>query len=298
MKKNNQTILLLVILCFLFLYIIFHTESMVDEVICYLSIFFYHLFPTSFLFLLLSSLLMEYQVAYFIQRITRSKNLSSYIFFMSLLGGFPSGAILVKSFFDKGLISLQDANKMIQYAHFPNPLFIFHMGFLIFQSKKIMITFYSILILSNFILYLFYYKNTSSYTLKYMPVHSFSKVFQKCLFETIRVLIIIFGTSLFFYLCSCIVRNYFNSNSFLYVFCSGLFDLTNGVLSTSILSNTFIQGILLFFFIAFGSISIHIQVKSILEDTSISYSSFLKGRVLSFIFCVILWVIYLTITIR
>lgn len=291
MKKNYKSVLLLVSLCFLFVYSLFHTEMMVREIIQYISIFLTKLFPTSFLFLLLSSLIMEYQIAFYLQKILRKNSLPFYFFGMSFLSGFPSGAVFIRDFLLRDIISVEDANRYIRFAHFPNPLFVLHMVYSVFLNRTTTFVFYGILILSNFILYLFSRKGPT-YSLMNQAPDDFSKCFTKCLFQTFRVLITIFGTSIFFYLISCIVRKYFVFSPVVYVFFNGLFDLTNGVISTSILSSTFLQGIFLFFFISFGSLSIHMQIKSILSDTSISYLSFLKGRFLSFLLCVFLWIIY------
>ena len=291
MKKNYKSILLLVSLCSLFLYALFHTEMIVMETIQYLSIFLTKLFPTSFLFLLLSSLIMEYQLAYYIQKILHKNSLPMYFFGMSLLSGFPSGAIFIRDFLHKGVITVEDANRYVRFAHFPNPLFVLHMVYTVFLNHFTTLIFYGFLILSNFILYLFSSKGPSYSILNTTP-EDFSKCFTNCLFKTIRVLITIFGTSIFFYLISCIIKTHFTLPPILYVFINGLFDLTNGVISTSLLSNTFLQGIFLFFFISFGSLPIHMQVKSILSDTSISYSSFLNGRIISFLICSLLWLTY------
>ena len=45
---------------------------------------------------------------------------------------------------------------------------------------------------------------------------------------------------------------------------------TNDVIMISIFASSFMQNTYLLFFIVFGSIPIHIQVNSILEDTPIS----------------------------
>ena len=57
---------------------------------------------------------------------------------------------------------------------------------------------------------------------------------------------------------------------------SGLKSLINTPLSFEI------KKILAYFFISFGGLSIHLQVKGILSDTDISYFSFFKGRLLEF----------------
>ena len=56
-------------------------------------------------------------------------------------------------------------------------------------------------------------------------------------------------------------------------------DLTNGTFLTSLISNPTLRGLLIVFFFSFGGISVHMQTKSIISDTSIQYKNFLLGRI-------------------
>ena len=49
---------------------------------------------------------------------------ASFAFFTSLISGFPSGSKYVKDLLDKKLISEIDANYLIMFTHYSNPLFI------------------------------------------------------------------------------------------------------------------------------------------------------------------------------
>ena len=53
--------------------------------------------------------------------------------------------------------------------------------------------------------------------------------------------------------------------------------------------NNFLRAYYLLAFISLGSISIHTQIKSILEDTPLSYSSFLLGRIISTILSIVIF---------
>ena len=296
MKENRKIILLLVSLCCFFGYTLFHNEMVVNEVLYYTNLFIHKLFPTSFLFLVLSFLLIDYQFVFFLQKFLHMNSVYFYFFIMSFLSGFPTGAVYVKEAYLQGIISREDANRIIRFAHFPNPLFVLFTVSEAFNSQRTALILYSIIFFSNFILFIIYQRKRKISVSNSLPL-DFSQELSSSIMKSFKIIILIYGTSLFFYLISSFIRKYTISSSFLYVFVSGLFDLTNGVVSSSILTSTFLQGCLLFFFIGFGSISIHFQIKSILSDTSISYHSFLIGRIYSLLICLFLWIIYCSCTV-
>ena len=74
---------------------------------------------------------------------------------------------------------------------------------------------------------------------------------------------------------------------------SSFLEITNGLNNLSILKiNNEIKEIIAVATISFGGLSIHTQIKSILEDTKITYQSFLKGRIMHTIIAVILIIIF------
>ena len=91
-------------------------------------------------------------------------------------------------------------------------------------------------------------------------------------------MILIYGTSIFFYLIITILNNYLNLSLYNYIFVNGLFDLTKGVFLTSLINNEVLRAIYIIIFISFGGISINMQVKSIIADTNIKYKNFILGR--------------------
>ena len=64
-------------------------------------------------------------------------------------------------------------------------------------------------------------------------------------------------------------------------FISGFLEISQGLNSLISLPNTFLlKKLLATFFISFGGLSIHLQIKGILSETDLSYFEFLKGRIL------------------
>ena len=288
-KKYKRNIFVVIFLIFLFACFL-QTEMVCSETLQYTKMIFYHLFPSAFIFLLLSQLLFSYHLHQDIFKIFHSKGLC--FFLMSLFSGFPSGSVFIKEALKNNDITLTEANQMIQYAHFPNPIFVIYQTSKLFPNSSLCFIFYGIIVLSNFLLFLFSTKKEGILSSSIQDDPIFSKSFIHCSYQTISILFTIYTSSLFFYLISCFISKLFVFSSEIYVFIMGIFDLTNGVVMVSILTKPFLQGVYLLFFIIFGSIPIHIQVKSILSDTVISYPSFLKGRIKSFLFAFLFWIIY------
>ena len=66
------------------------------------------------------------------------KGIGSFVFFMSMISGYPSNAKYVKELLDKKLINEVDANKILMFTCFSNPLFIINtVGIMFFNNIKI-----------------------------------------------------------------------------------------------------------------------------------------------------------------
>ena len=94
------------------------------------------LFPASFLFFTFSTLLIEYQGIEKISSLLKINSASAFCFLMSLISGFPSGSKYTKELLEKKLITEDKANYLVQFTHFPNPIFILGPVSLLFPNKK------------------------------------------------------------------------------------------------------------------------------------------------------------------
>lgn len=288
MKKNYRSILILVTLCGLLLYALVRTDRFVLDILSYTELFIKRLFPVSFLFLIISNLLMDYQFVQIIQRLFKIKSNYIYFFLISLMSGFPSGAVLIKEGLDRGIIDNNDANRIIMFAHFPNPLFVLNSVNIVSGRLSYTLFILGSIVLSNFIILLFVYHKSIFNNILIFP-NDFSSCLTSSVNKAIKVLITIYGTSIFFYLISIIITSRI-TNPYLYVAFSGVFDLTKGVFNSSIISSDILRCIFILIFIAFGPLSIHLQIKSILADTSVSYKKFVLGRIISTILSICLFI--------
>lgn len=282
MKKTLNTIIILVNLLLLFLYLL-NSEFIIKSFLDYTNIFITKLAPFTFLNILLISILIDYNLLDMLP----IKNSNLYVFFLSLLSGFPSGAIFTKEIFDNNLIDYNTGNSILTYSHFPNLLFMFGTVNLIINNSIICIKIFISIVLSNFILYLFSKKNI--YKNNNFNYNSFSNILTKNIIKCFRNIILIYGISIFFYLISCIIFKYISFNTYSYVFISGIFDLLKGVFTISLINND-IKYFFILFFISFGGISIHMQVKSIISN-KLSYKYFFVGRIISTVLAIIIFCI-------
>ena len=280
MKKTYKFVILITLL----LAYLINSKYIIKCFLEYNNLFYTKLFPVTFIFYTLSTLLIEYNILNIIPI-----NINSiYIYLLSLISGFPSGSKYTKELLDNNIISYEEASSLLLFSHFPNPLFIIGSISLIINKKFCLLILISIL-LSNLIILLFTKKYIKKYTNTVYP-NSFSKVLTTSIYKSIKTIILIYGTSIFFYLISCIITKYISFNPYIYILVSGIFDLTKGVFSTTIINSTIIKAIIILVFISFGSISIHMQVKSILEDTLL-YKSFIKGRIIGTILALIIFLL-------
>lgn len=280
MKKKYKIIPLLVTLILLFI----NSKEIIYNFLEYTKLFYTKVFPTSFIMFIFSTLLIDYGLLNIIPiNIT-----NVYIYILSFISGFPSGSKYTRYLLDKNYISKKEANNLILFSHFPNPLFVLGPITSIIGKEfsiKILIS----IILSNFIILLFTKKSKNKNTNINYP-NNFSEELSKTIISSFKTIILVYGVSVFFYLISFIITKYINTNPIIYVILSGAFDLTKGVFSTSIINNTFIKSLLILIFISFGSISIHMQVKSILGK-EIEYKYFLIGRIISTIISIIIFIL-------
>ena len=103
----------------------------------------------------------------------------------------------------------------------------------------------------------------------------------------------ILGTISFYMLLTFIITSLLPNNCLIKTIISGFLEITNGLntmTSLNILNK--IKEIIASAIISFGGLSIHTQIKAILEDTNMNYSYFLKGRIMQSIISVILIMIF------
>lgn len=296
MKKSYQRFTILFGLILFLTSILLNSNLITNNILDYTNLFLTKLFPSSFIFYITSSLLIDYGLVHLLSKLLPWNGNITYVTLMSLVSGFPSGSKYTKDLLEKNYITLETANYLTMFTHFPNPLFVLTTVYSILKNKKITILLLVSIIISNLLIAIFFHKKEKENNLKEKEIpKDFPSSLKKAIISATKTILTIYGTSLFFYLIAVLITNITSPTIYSYVLINGFFDLTKGITSTALLKDTTLQSIFIIIFIALGGVSIHMQVKSILADTKINYKYFLLGRIISTLFSIILFFIFLTI---
>ena len=283
MTKNIKRLLVLTLLFTLLILYIKESNLIIKEYLNYTNLFITKLLPSVFIIYILSDLLINYGIINLLNKITKYPT-TIYILLISLISGFPFGPKTIKNLKEQNYISEEESNKLIKYTHFPNPIFVFSTISLITKNIKII---YISIIISNLII-LINNKPQSTNKLPNIKEKDFTSVLSNSIINTLKIIILIYGTSIFFYLISVILIKYLNTKK-LYILINILFDLTKGIQTTSLINNQTLKDLIIILLLTISPLNINIQIKSILSDTNIKYINFIKGRVTS---CILTSIIY------
>ena len=223
MKKNKKSnIILVTLICLMILYII-NSTLITKNILIYTKLFFEKLFPASFLFFTFSSLLIDYNIIEKISNTLKINGANFYVIAMSLISGFPSGSKYTKDLLEKNLITEKNANYLIKFTHFPNPIFILGPVSLLFPNKTYALKILVCIIFANFIIALINRpKEKNTLPIKRNKTTSFAKVLPEAILSSCKTLIIIYGTSIFFYLIITMINHYINLPLQEYVLINGI----------------------------------------------------------------------------
>ena len=291
LKKYQSNLTLTLLFTILIIYLL-NSTIIINEFINYTNIFITKLFPTTFIIYIFANILINYQIINKLETLFQSKASIIYIIIMSMISGFPSGPKYIKNLLNKNYIDLKTANYLIYFTHFPNPLFILGTVQNIINNKETTYIILISIILSNLLISITLpFPEQSIKTLPKFQTKSFSNILSQAIMDSLKISILIYGTSIFFYLISILITNYLNLPIYLYIPIMAFFDLTKGITLASLIKNKLIQAIFIIIITTLSTLSIHIQTKSILTDTNIKYKNFIIGRIISTILSVIIFLI-------
>ena len=252
------------------------------------NIWLYNLVPSMLPFYVISDLLINYGLidilAFLFKKIINklfnvSEN-ASFVIFFSMFTGFPSSAKYLKNLLDLNYISLEDANKIIRFTHFSNPLFIINViGNTIIGNKKIGFLILLSHYLSNFIIGFLYRKEqTQKITTKRVKnTKTFGSILTTSFINSFDSLLIVLGSLITFKILTSIIFHYLGFNFII----SSLLEITQGLFALKNLTlNIELKALIAVAMISFGGFCIHTQVYSILSETKISYKNYFFSRIL------------------
>lgn len=296
-KLKNLTINL--ILCLFVIFIIIYSKDVSFCILNSFDIWLKIVFPSLFPFFIISDLFINYGFIKIItplfspiMRIFGVNKNASFILIMSMISGFPSGAKYTKELLLKKMITQKEADRILTFAHFSNPLFIIGTVSVLLNSKKIAFLILFIHFLSSFIVGIIFRNNSCSSSKPSninMEMKPFGEILKLSIVNTINTLLLILGTITFFMVISLLLSKIIVLPSTIQNILNGFLEMTQGIyyVGNSCFSLQ-LKASLIGMFLSFGGLSVHIQVLSIISDTKIKYQYFLLARIISSIISFIL----------
>lgn len=286
--KKKATIYVLSLLSIIFLILIKQNQSLLSHNIylifkLWLTIIIPNLFPiliiTEYLFQNNLYLIINPKLESYFNKLFKYNQYSLIIIITSIISGSPTNALIIKTMYNNHLISLDNANKLLKNTCYINPLFlIYYLNIIISNVNTriiILIIYYSI----NFIFAIF--EPIKEY--KPSTIHIEKESLVKIITNKFNILINILSTLIINTILITIITKYIN-NYTIKIIINGIFEITNGLnyLNYSNINN---KSLIFMCIIIFNGIAIHLQIKSIIANTSISYKTFLKDRLIKLLIC-------------
>ncbi len=268
--KRLQRQLFLFIFLLIFILIFKYSNLIKTSVISSIDLWLTSLVPSMLPMYLFLDLLINYGITNVLYKIFKSN--VPLLFIISLIAGTPSNAKYIREFYMEGLISKDSANLLLSFAYSPNPLFIIAMSYDLKSSLIILLYIY----ITDIIIYFIFKKklHITCNTKKEFKTVPFIDCLTSSIYKASNTLTLILGVVVFFGIINTLL-DVFNISS---PFIASILELTNAL---SIINNKNLSILWMLFACTFAGASIHVQIKSILEDTDLSYRYFLFGRLLA-----------------
>ena len=316
MRKNLFIIFKIFIFLFILFLIFLFSNDVINSILIAIKLWKENIFTYLFPFFIISDLLINYGFVDLMSGLTsnltkKTFNLpgdASFIIITSMLSGCPSNAKYIKELLDTNKITLNEAEYLLSFTHFPNPLFILgFVGNTVLNNKIIGIIILISIVTSNFIIGIFIKSNNKQ---KYSKINirktletiniktksnNFVAIISNSIYKNINILLLILGILIIFFIITTLIFNILNISENYKVIISGLLEMTQGIRNINLLDiPIIIKTIIITAFLSFGGISIHMQVMSILSDTNIKYKHYLLSRIThALISCIIVYLLYI-----
>ncbi len=316
MKKKLYSFTILFILALFILSIFTSSGHLTNTINFSTELFIKNIFPSLFPMFIISSLLVEIDLPKVMGSVFKrpmkmlfnTKGEGAFIFFLSMITGFPSSAKYLDDLMEKGQINKRDCEKILMFTFFSNPLFIVNtIGNTFLGDIRYGYFLLSAHIMGNIFVGITFRgfnknitnDNMKTYNLSYLNNKinecNLFKVLLNSIKSSIDILLNIFGIVTFSLIVISLVFN--DPSSFYQNVLVGLIEMTTGLKYLSLGgADITVKLMLSAFFISFGGFSIHFQIMSILTKRKVKYLPFLISRVFhalySMIFIVILMILF------
>ena len=281
---------------------IIFSNNIIETVLYAFDIWKNNIFPSLFPFFIVSDLLMNYGfveilgelLKNIIKRVFNLPKESAFVIVSSMLNGSPSSAKYTKELLEKGTLSTNQAQHLIAFTHFPNPIFITGSISILLNNKNISIIILISIIISNFLtgiilrtkcydsysskekvdikkcLYKIYSKNKNN---------NFIKILSNSIYQSINTLLLILGVIIFFLMITNVINEILQFSDLTNSILSGIIEMTQGIKKVASMNISIsFKVTLITIFMSFGGLSVHMQTKAIKKYEENSY---LLGRIIN-----------------
>ncbi len=291
MKKKD--IFIIVLLIYLLIQIVEFKKVVFEAGILAIDIWKNNLVPSLLPFFIISNILINYNIGFYLSKlmdpiftkIYKINSNSTVVLIFSMISGFPSNAKYTREMYENGSLSKKEAEKILIFSHFSNPLFILGtLAVMFLKNEKLGFIILISHVLGNFILGFIFRDYAVSGEVSgdaCLNDKKFSKIFVNSVKKGMDSLILILGTLISFLVLSKVVVTKINTSVYNEMLITGLFEVTSGLkyLASLNLSDIY-KTIISTFFLSFGGLCVQMQVISSLDGTGISWRPYMVGRVL------------------
>ena len=294
MKKKINSLTIIILLALITIYVFTNSKNITTAIFESYELFLKNIFPSLFPMFIISYILVEIKIPEVLgnifkkpfYKLFKTKKEASFVFFMSMLTGFPSSAKYIESLMNKNLIDEKDANKILQFTFFSNPLFIINtVGIMFLNNIKLGYIILISHITGNIITGLIFRNYNKKEELREENIRQsireliikinttkFFNVLLNAIKDALSTMILIFGILVTFQ----IIITMMPKSTII----KGLIEMTIGLKYTSLITNTNLKLILSTFFLSFGGLCIHTQIMNILNKKRVKYLPFLLARII------------------
>lgn len=288
MNNNFKKLLEIIIVIFFAMLLILYPQKTASGATKGIELCLNILIPSLFPFLVFTCFLsitkigekLFYYPSKVLSKILKVDILSCTIFFLSIIGGYPSAAKTISIYTKNKVITTKKAEKLLCSCTNAGPAFLISaIGLKMFLSSDIGLILYLSSVLSSLTLFCFYkYKSIDKKNCINNSINLSDSIIKSVKESTISItsicsFVIIFS-SFFSHLSN------ITNLDFLNAFLQGIFEVTSGV-SIAANKDNFVNIILVSVLTGFGGLCIYFQIKSICSDASISTKKFLVSRLFS-----------------
>jgi len=311
-RRHLKTFILILIIAIIFANFIIISQEIKNSVLSSIYLFIDVLIPSLLPFFVFVDILNHYHLTEFFgsiiskpfSKIFGMDDTSFFIYLFSLISGFPTSTKMIVDACSNNSLNIKRANRLILFCHSPNIIFVINViaiGFI--GNKKYWLAIFLTYLTSTVIIALFTREKNATSTSKikkhYLNVYqknnqgiSLNELLSNSIINSSKILLNIFIIVTTFFVLLGSLNYYFNFNSVTKLVFYSFFEFTQGLTYIKYINNRYFILLAVTTALSFSGISVHMQVKSILINSKIKYSQFLKGRIIQTIITIPIAYIY------